>query len=279
MTEEIAEKKIEEKPKLLYVRDLSEYLYCPRKVFLKLNKKFKEKTNPMMIKGMIKHMINDMLNEKESEIVQGIFTDLNLEEIKKIYYENIKEFFDTAIKKYAGLVDSFYINPDELFSEINEKLEPEIEEKAKVIAGFIKKFKGRELWESIEPKFISEYRLVDYGLGLSGRVDKIELTAEGVIPIEIKTGKLESGRGAYDSDILQLTAYAIMLENKFGKPIKFGKLVYKNKKFDIDITEENKQKVVELIDKIKNMVFIPQMLSNFAKCKNCGLREECMNTS
>ena len=277
-----------QRAKMLYVRDLSEYLYCPRKIYLKLYKGCRENVNPFMIKGRIKHEVNDLLIKKESEIVSGIFTDLSLEEIKKLYYDNISEFFKQAFKKNASACEAFSISYSGLLAEIIKKFKKEIDEKARVILKFIPKYKGTELWQKLEPKYLSEFKIFDESLGLSGRVDKIEFSKD-IVPIEVKTSDApksnfdaskpssKSYPKPYPSDLVQLSAYALLLEHKFSRKIFHGKIFYRNKKFDVEITEEMKQEVFGLIEKIKNMVFIPPILSNFQKCKNCGLKDECMN--
>jgi CRISPR/Cas system-associated exonuclease Cas4 (RecB family) len=48
---------------VLSITDITSYLYCPRKFYLKKVRGIKEKPNQAMIKGRLKHEILDIFNK------------------------------------------------------------------------------------------------------------------------------------------------------------------------------------------------------------------------
>lgn len=94
------------------------------------------------------------------------------------------------------------------------------------------------------------------------------------IPYEIKNTSIAK---PYESDILQLASYAILLEDNFNVVVAEGIIQYKNKKVKIEIDDGRKQKVFDIIESINNFspANMPKIIENFNKCRHCGLKDEC----
>lgn len=254
--------------KLINITDITGYLFCQRKIYLKLVKGIKDKPNERMILGMLRHKIFDDFNKNEKEIVENIEEKKTIKELKSIYHNELNKVIDNTLSHYAGILKTWNINKNE-FNEVQEKIENETELKISSLLETMQKgFLGKELWENLKPKFLTEYEIVSQDLGLKGRVDRIQIDNE-IIPYEIK-----SRENIYDSDKIQLAAYALLLESHFDKKINLGIIETLSKKQEIIINEEMKKQVLEIADKIRNMK-TAEITSNFAKCQNCGLREEC----
>ena len=256
--------------KLISITDITGYLFCPRKIYLKLVKGIKEKPNEKMILGMIRHKIFDDFNKNEQAIVESITKPKTTSEIKSLYRDSLTSMMNKVMSNYSNMLKTWNIDKSE-FQEVKEKIEKETEPKISSLLETIKKgFLGRQLWENLKPKFITEYELVSEKFGLKGRIDRLEI-GDILIPYEIK-----SRENIYDSDKIQLAAYALLLESAFNKKISFGIIETKSKKEEIIINEQMKKQVLEIADKIRNMQDA-EITSNFAKCQNCGLREECFS--
>jgi CRISPR-associated exonuclease Cas4 len=65
---------------------------------------------------------------------------------------------------------------------------------------------------------------------LVGKPDYILERDGELIPVERKSRSL-SGAGAYEGEKLQLAAYCLLVEERFGRPIRRGKLQYQNKRY------------------------------------------------
>jgi len=112
-------------------------------------------------------------------------------------------------------------------------------------------------------------------IGLRGRVDRVLFSRKdnSVIPFELKSRE----DNIFHSDEIQLTAYAMLLEEKYLQKINRGFIEVGNNKKEIPITEENRNEVMQITDLIRNIETnpIPPILSNFNKCRYCDFQEEC----
>jgi hypothetical protein len=54
------------------VTDITDYIFCPRKVYLKRVLKYSEEDTEQKIFGSIVHSLFDKINEKEKEIIFNI---------------------------------------------------------------------------------------------------------------------------------------------------------------------------------------------------------------
>ena len=79
-----------------------------------------------------------------------------------------------------------------------------------------KVYAGRELHSALERKHGDSIQVDSRRLGLRGRVDFIRSEQEGLIPVEVKRGRAkrtDTGLTGWPSDLLQVTAYAMLLED------------------------------------------------------------------
>ena len=87
--------------------------------------------------------------------------------------------------------------------------------------------------------------LTDPELGLTGKPDYLVEQGEQVIPVEVKSTQI--GQTPYDSHILQLGAYCVLVERLFGKRPPYGILHYPNRTFAIDFTTELEDAVFAIV--------------------------------
>lgn len=254
---------------IINVTDITEYLYCPRKVYLKRVRKIKEKPTKAMALGFLKHKIFDIFNKNESLIVSGIKEILSKEQILVFYNNYLRAIIRETSKNYGNMLKTFKIEPDELKSQTLSFLKKDLSIRADSVIKTLKLgFLGKELWRNLKPKFLTEFQIVSEELGLKGRVDRI-LLSDNIIPYEIKTRD-----EIYEQDKIQLAAYSLLLQEEFDKKIEKGVIEAKTKEEDVEITKELKEKVLEIADKIRNMKEA-SFHNNFNKCKNCKLKQEC----
>ncbi|MBI2630080.1 CRISPR-associated protein Cas4 [Candidatus Pacearchaeota archaeon] len=257
---------------LINVTDITSYLYCPRKLYFKRVKKIKEPLNQAMVAGMLKHRIFDMFNKNEPNIVSVISKKISKEEIANIYKNAIKGIIQLTIKNNENMMSGFKIIPSEFSSHILKMMDGELLIRAESISKTIEKgFLGKELWNNLSPKYLTEMEIISPNLGLKGRIDRIQLS-DTITPYEIKTRA-----DIYESDKIQLAAYSLLLEEQFKTQVKSGIVETSTAQNSIDITSELKNKVLEIAEKIRNMQDIPQFNSNFSKCHNCSLKTICFD--
>ncbi len=265
--------------KLLNVRDISDYLYCARKVYLRKILGARERPNAAIIKGMIRHDILDELNKTESNIVSGITRAMNLTELGDVYKTHLLAITKNSFNRHEHAADSFSINQENFWLDFWRDVREDMQLRIKAISKLLNKnIFGYELWQKLEPKYLTEFRIISDKLQLVGRIDRIEIHKhEGkmlYIPCEIKNASIKE---PYESDILQLASYAVLLEDKFNARVHEGVIQYKNKKIKIKIDEEKKKRISSIIKSINEFsaAEMPKILENFNKCRHCGLRDEC----
>lgn len=122
--------------------------------------------------------------------------------------------------------------------------------------------------------WIREQYLRSDRLHLHGRVDLIE-RGESVIPVERKRGDR-----FFENDEVQLTAYALLLEESIGTPIETG-IIYlfqTNRRQEVDITPQLREKVQETVAAIRSMdgSILPPFSDNPRKCQKCSAVGYCM---
>ncbi len=118
--------------------------------------------------------------------------------------------------------------------------------------------------------------LYDAGIGLTGRPDYLIKKGDRIIPAEVKSSW--APRSPYDSHILQLAAYCVLVESTYGRRPPYGLLRYKNRTFKIKFTSDLEERVLEKIDVIrkqKNKEDAPRSHNQLNRCARCGYRNIC----
>jgi len=257
--------------KIINITDITEYLYCPRKVYLKLIKGIKSPPTKRMINGMLRHKVFDIFNKNEKPLIEEIKEKTEEKEIREQYEILLDDISKYVLAQNYSLASKFSIDKKDFLKSIGETMNPEIELRIKSILIVLEKgFFGKELWRNLSPKYQTEVKLESVDLGLKGRVDRV-MFSESITPFEIKTRDK-----IYDSDKIQLAGYALLLEKEFNKEINSGIIEFLGQRQNVEITQELKNQVFEIAEKIRNLTDEnAQFPSNFQKCANCELKENC----
>jgi CRISPR-associated exonuclease Cas4 len=263
---------------------LSGYLYCPRKLFISHVLLVEESPKEELVKGKIWHETHESINNAEEKIVSSISTN-NYQEIFDVYRRQYSRLLRNAIIKNKSALKEFNISLLDIFTDYWSSFEEEAKEHALNIVNFIEKHKiyGRELWEKLTPKILSEQYFKSEKLNLSGIIDVLEMhdinDKVTYVPIELKTGKYPE-KGMWDGHKIQLAAYMLLLEDD-GKPV--GEAAIKYRGADKRILQMNtflKEEVLDLIKKtneLLNGMDVPNIVDNKNKCKSCQFKETCYN--
>ena len=113
------------------------------------------------------------------------------------------------------------------------------------------------------------------GLGLHGIADMAIETDEAVYAAEFKLSASNKKRG----DILQLSAYAMLLEKHFAKPSSVGFLIGKGKILHtVGIDTDKRKEVIEVANKIRRMLqrgVKPPSSATITQCCACEYVNFC----
>lgn len=113
--------------------------------------------------------------------------------------------------------------------------------------------------------------------GLSGSPDRFLKINESFSPSIIKTGSMPEN-GVWQNDRLQLTAYSILIEEKYNSIVEKGFVEYARWGIvrPVVIKRHERRKVLQVRDKIKKIQdgFMPERPED-APCEYCGFKEVC----
>jgi CRISPR-associated exonuclease Cas4 len=122
--------------------------------------------------------------------------------------------------------------------------------------------------------------LVSHQHGLTGKPDYIRREGEELIPVELKS-RVMSAAGAYEGEILQLAAYCLLVEKRFGKPVGRGQLLYQNRSLEVLFDDRLRRKLLDAVAELKSaelMSDVPRSHNSPARCRGCGFRQACRDS-
>lgn len=266
---------------MIAVTSLTSYLYCPRKLFLEKVLGIAEGPKDVMILGGVKHRVFDAFNGEEAGVVCSIKKEASREEIRDLYASCFSNILRRAIMNSRNQFKMAGLSPMDAFNEFLPFFTREAESRAFFVHDFMQKHRlhGEELWSKLSPKIKSEYKLASETLGISGKIDRVEIYKGSLVPVELKSGSPPK-EGAWESHKIQLAAYALLLEDNFETNIPEGIVQYidSGKRVSVFINPFLKDQVKELASSVKTLLASkdpPAIAENRNKCSSCSLREKC----
>ena len=263
------------------ITSLSEFLYCPRKLYLKTILKPEIPLTEKLVKGSIKHKIFEKINNIEKDIIINLTQPLPLEQINMIYLRKYHNIILDVLQYKKDKLLQLNIDPNKFIFELWPIFINEAKSHSINIYNFMIKnnIYGEDLWNNLTPKYITEFQVSSKELQLKGIIDKIEINNNNYIPYELKSGKLPND--IYYNHKIQLASYLLLLENKFKISIPKGYIHYIDHDIikEVQINQDLKDEVLKIRDAISFMFtnnIIPEILQN-NKCFNCELKEQCYN--
>ena len=121
----------------------------------------------------------------------------------------------------------------------------------------------------LRPLYSSRYNL-------AGKPDYLVQVGRSLVPIEIKPGR--TAGTPYASDILQLGAYLLLVEEETGKRPPHGLLRYREQTFKIPHTPALRNSVLACLDEMRSLRTAKNVAPQHdepQRCLHCGFRERC----
>jgi CRISPR-associated exonuclease Cas4 len=121
-----------------------------------------------------------------------------------------------------------------------------------------------------------EKPLFDPQVGLAGKPDYLVKQADMIIPVEVKSSKID--QAPYDSHIFQLAAYCHLVESEYKVRPDYGILHYPNRTFRIDYTSDLEATMLDLLFEMRSLVNRKQVQRSHdapQRCARCGFRSYC----
>ena len=123
---------------------------------------------------------------------------------------------------------------------------------------------------------VPEKPLIARKLGLVGKPDYLLELRGQIIPVEVKPGR--HAARPYDSDLMQLAAYCVLVEETNGVAPPYGLLRYAEQTFRLDYTEHVREEVLALLDAMRADLEEPdcdRSHDDERRCLSCGFFEQC----
>lgn len=149
-------------------------------------------------------------------------------------------------------------------------------------------FAGRALHQNLinqEDGEVRTFEMADEELGLIGKTDAIQHREGGWVPYEHKRGRpRRDGKGppmAWPSDVLQVSAYGMLLESFHGQPVSEGRIRYhaENVTVRVPLDEAARHAVREAVARARSLrrsTERPPVTANERLCISCSLAPVCL---
>lgn len=147
-------------------------------------------------------------------------------------------------------------------------------------------FAGRRLHlELDEPGDVVELTLESSALGLRGRLDAFRRRSGEIFPVEHKKGRSKRGAdgkpGAWESDALQVAAYALLLEEHASRPVTEGRIRYHEDSATVRIPIDAAARAsvtaaVERARELARRTDRPPVTTEERRCVRCSLAPVCL---
>ncbi|OGM02902.1 CRISPR-associated protein Cas4 [Candidatus Woesearchaeota archaeon RBG_13_36_6] len=265
------------------VTTLSSYLYCQRKLYLQKVLGLEEVPKKAIVLGSVRHEVFEKINNTEQGIIESITSSFNEKDILNRYKQEYSKILREVIIKNKGMLKDVDLNQSVAFNKSWPSVFEEALARAENVISFIEKhgIYGKELWQKLTPKIISELKLESENLKLVGVIDQVAHYEETVLPFELKTGSTPK-QGVWDSHKIQIGAYILLLREHSKKEINNGFVRYldSGETREVVMNPFLEFKINELIEKTKGLLnskTVPSFCNNKNKCSACGLKESCYN--
>jgi CRISPR-associated exonuclease Cas4 len=115
-------------------------------------------------------------------------------------------------------------------------------------------------------------------LGLTGKPDYLLEIRGQTIPVEVKPNR--RAMRPYESDLMQLAAYCLLVEEVHGETPPYGLLRYAEHTFRLDYTDQVRDEVLALLDEMREALQDSEMQTNRNhdepnRCFACGFYTQC----
>jgi CRISPR-associated exonuclease Cas4 len=135
---------------------------------------------------------------------------------------------------------------------------------------------GQVLYEDSGAQKRLEQPLLAEDLDLIGKPDYLVRSKQGLVPVEVKSGRTPSR--PFQSHVFQLAAYCALVERNYGVRPPYGILHYPGRFFTVEFTQELETQLLGILAEMRNGLGLPELHRSHqvvARCRACGYAELC----
>jgi CRISPR-associated exonuclease Cas4 len=125
----------------------------------------------------------------------------------------------------------------------------------------------------------AEHPLIAHRHGLVGKPDYLFEKGRQLIPVEVKPARLAPE--PYPSDVMQLAAYCLLVEETSGVRPAYGLLRYRHTTFKIRFDDRLRNDLLRLIGEMRSRdraIASTRSHHEARRCAACGFRTQCDET-
>ena len=137
--------------------------------------------------------------------------------------------------------------------------------------------KGHLIFQDADRRRQLHRPLVSLRYGLAGKPDYLVETTAGLVPVELKS-RDSLRTGPYCSEIAQLTAYCVLVEDVTGVTPPYAIIQYANRSSRMQYTRQAREEVLQVVDEIRSAREAQSIHRNHtqpSRCRACGFWSVC----
>jgi CRISPR-associated exonuclease Cas4 len=135
---------------------------------------------------------------------------------------------------------------------------------------------GRVLYSDTGTRREMEAPLFADDLCLVGKPDYLVESREGLIPVELKSGRTPIK--PFDSHIYQLAAYCLLVQRNYRRRPPYGIIRYPEQSFAVEFTRDLEERLVKLLAEMQSTSEVSELHRSHiqpGRCAACGYGELC----
>jgi len=136
---------------------------------------------------------------------------------------------------------------------------------------------GRVVYQDTDRCRIVERPLVSRSCGLTGKPDYLVESANGLIPVELKSRNCPRS-GPHEGEVAQLTAYCVLVEDAFGATPPHVIIQYADRSWPIRYSMNDRERLLHILDEMRearNSQMVHRDHKHAARCRACGYQAVC----
>jgi CRISPR-associated exonuclease Cas4 len=259
---------------LLSVTDLTGYMFCPRKLYMRKILGIIEPQTKATVLGTLRHATHEQLSKLDEGVIRQLNKDHSEDEAATLFSKNYLRALRDTVNSHRSHLAEVGLEAEDVFIDVWPYIRDEALENAKKILALTKStgLYGDELIKTL-PKVISEHHVVSNSLQLKGIIDRIEIINGNYIPYELKTGSAPA-EGVWPGHKIQVGCYMMMLEELFNQPVREGYVKYLNLRADRRVVmnpflEIEIKEIIEKVQKLLESGELPEPCGKkFCNCSN-----------
>jgi CRISPR-associated exonuclease Cas4 len=136
----------------------------------------------------------------------------------------------------------------------------------------------RILRADVGSSFRQSAALTSRRYGLTGKPDYLVRVEDGLVPVEVKSGKSPASGRPYEGHVFQLAGYCLLVEDLYRIPVPYGLIRYDDRTIRVEYTQDLRARLLQILDDIHlarrgDECHISH--AHVGRCRSCGFRSVC----